>query len=135
MTEVTQNTNNETNNETAGEKKPKLTRAQKLQKFIDNAANFEQKLADAKAELASITELANVGVGSEVVIKLGRKFKDKDTTRYVKAVVIGEKDEDGKRLFKVTYGTGFDADVATVDGSALSLNFPEGYETAGTAAE
>lgn len=105
----------------------KLTREQKLRAKYDLLVARITKDTDTAKEVAdeinSIAALAAIGVGSAVVVKLGRKFsEEKDTTRFVPGVVIGVKeDEDGSKLFKVQHGEGFDADIATVTGAALSL--------------
>ena len=104
----------------------KLTREEKLVAKLNQLAariNADtEKYNEVKAELDNIAALAAIGQGSAVVVKLGRKFADKDTTRYVNGVVIGVKEEDdGSKLYKVSYGTGFDADIAVVTGAALSL--------------
>ena len=104
----------------------KLTREQKLrakyEAIVARIAKDNETVAELAAEINSIAALAAIGVGSAVVVKLGRKFADKDTTRSVDAVVIGVKEEeDGSKLYKVSYGVGFEADVAVVGGAALSL--------------
>lgn len=114
---------------------PKLTREEKLTAKLNALAariNADtEKYNDLKAELDSIAALAAITVGSAVVVKLGRKFADKDTTRFENAVVVGVKeDEDGSKLYKVQYGEGFDAEIATVTGAALSLPVPEGEAAA-----
>ena len=114
---------------------PKLTREEKLTAKLNALAariNADtEKYNDLKADLDSIAALAAITVGSAVVVKLGRKFADKDTTRFENAVVVGVKeDEDGSKLYKVQYGEGFDAEIATVTGAALSLPVPEGEAAA-----
>lgn len=104
----------------------KLTREQKLSAQLDTLRKRieadTEKFNNIAAELNNIAALAAIGAGSAVVVKLGRKFADKDTTRYESGVVIGVKEEeDGSKLYKVSYGTGFDADIAVVTGAALSL--------------
>lgn len=103
-----------------------LTREQKLAAKIDalktRITADTVKVNELVAEYNNIAALAAIGVGSAVVVKLGRKFADKDTTRFENAVVVGVKEEeDGSKLYKVSYGSGFDADLATVTGAALSL--------------
>lgn len=104
-----------------------LTREQKLTKKLEalNAriAKDTEAAVEVAAELNSLVALAAVDVGSDVVIKLGRKFSDeKDTTRFVAGTVIAvQEDEDGSKKFKVLHGTGFEADVAIVTGAQLSL--------------
>lgn len=103
-----------------------LTREQKLTKMYNLlVARINKDTENASAliaEINSIAALAAIQTGSAVVVKLGRKFADKDTTRFENAVVIGVKEEeDGSKLYKVSYGSGFAADVAVVTGAALSL--------------
>lgn len=112
-----------------------LTREEKLRaKYATLVARIEKDTASAQevaAEINSIAALAAIGVGSAVIVKLGRKFADKDTTRFEAATVIGVKEEeDGSKLFKVSYGSGFDADVAVVTGAALSLPAADPVEVA-----
>ena len=104
----------------------KLTREEKLvaklNQLVARINADTEKYNEVKAELDNIAALAAIGQGSAVVVKLGRKFADKDTTRFEQGVVIGVKEEDdGSKLYKVSYGTGFDADIAVVTGAALSL--------------
>lgn len=112
--------------ETTAQVAVKLTREQKLAAKLETLRKrIEKDTADYNelaAELNNIAALAAIGVGSAVVVKLGRKFADKDTTRFENGVVIGVKEEeDGSKLYKVSYGVGFDADIAVVTGAALSL--------------
>lgn len=73
------------------------------------------KLDELIAERDNAERLASVGSGTKVSIKLGRKFKDKDTTRVEVGVVIAVKEEeDGTKLLKVQVGEGFDAEFVTV---------------------
>lgn len=103
-----------------------MTREQKLQAkyemLVKRIAADTEKANEIAAELNSAAALAAVDVDSEVIVKLGRKFKDNDTTRYVNAVVKGVKvEEDGTKLYKVQYGIGFDAEIAVVGAAAISL--------------
>lgn len=106
---------------------PKLTRAEKLAARIElltkRIATDNEALVEANTELANLSLLASIGAGSAVTIKIGRKFADKDTTRFVQGVVLGVKeDEDsGAKSYKVSYGEGFEADIAVVNSSAISL--------------
>lgn len=103
---------------------PKLTYAEKRAKR--HAFLYARIMADT-AEYNNLTNeinnaeaLKNLGIGSVITIKQGRKFADKDTTRIVKATVIGKQDqEDGSTLYKVSYGEGFDADVAVINAGAI----------------
>lgn len=116
----------------------KLTREQKLSAQLDTLRKRieadTEKFNTLVAELNNIAALAAIGAGSSVVVKLGRKFADKDTTRFENGVVIGVKEEeDGSKLYKVSHGVGFEADIAVVTGAALSL--PVFEESAPVAAE
>lgn len=107
----------------------KLTREQKLVAKLNVLAGRINKDTESyneiKAELDNIAALAAIAVGSVVIVKLGRKFADKDTTRFEQGVVVGVKEEeDGSKLYKVQYGEGFDADIAVVTGGSLSLPTP-----------
>lgn len=118
--------NAQVENTTVAAEAVKLTREQKLRAKLEvlNARILKdtETANEVAAEINSIAALAAIGVGSNVVVKLGRKFADKDTTRFENAVVVGVKEEeDGSKLFKVSYGVGFDADIATVTGASLSL--------------
>lgn len=105
----------EVTNEVQTEAKPKLTRAEKLiarsevlRKRIEADTAEYNEVAN---ELNNLAALANVAIGTKVVIKLGRA----ETARVLDAVVVGVKDEeDGSKKYKVQYGTGFDADLATI---------------------
>lgn len=112
-----------------------LTREQKLtakyNSLVARIAKDSETANDLAAEINNIAALAAICTGSAVIVKLGRKFADKDTTRFEPAVVIGVKEEeDGSKLYKVSYGSGFDADVAVVTGAALSLPAVEPVEVA-----
>lgn len=104
----------------------KLTREEKLRAKYNTLVARIQKDTESAQELAqeinNIAALAAITVGSAVTIKLGRKFADKDTTRFEQGVVVGVKEEeDGSKLYKVSYGVGFDADIAVVTGGSLSI--------------
>lgn len=108
----------------------KLSREEKLVAKLNTLAARINKDTESyneiKAELDNLAAHAAIDVGSAVVIKLGRKFADKDTTRFELGTVIGVKEEeDGSKLYKVSYGVGFDADIAVVTGAALSLPVPD----------
>lgn len=118
---------NTTVNADTSSETPKLTRAEKLHAKLESLRNRinadTEKFNEIAAELNNIAALAAIGVGSVVVVKLGRKFsEEKDTTRFVTATVTGVKeDEDGAKQYKVMYGEGFDAEIAVVSGGQLSL--------------
>lgn len=101
---------------------PKLTRREKLVvKYNDLAAKhtaLTAALTALAAEINGIDRLANVLEGTAVFITIGKGDKAKE----VEGVVAGVRDEeDGSKTYKVTYGTGFDADVAVVKAGALRL--------------
>lgn len=77
-----------------------------------------EELNELANEINNIDALASVGVGSEVLITVGRGEESKE----VLATVIGVKEEeDGSKVFKATYGTGFDADIAVVKAGRVKL--------------
>ena len=117
MSELNTNTAAET---TAPE--VKLTRREKLLAQYTTAfakhAELAAKLQELAAEINSIDALAAVTVGSVVIVTVGRG----DDAKEVEASVIGvREEEDGSKTYKVTYGSGFDADIAVVKGNKLKL--------------
>ena len=100
----------------------KLTRREKLLAQYNTAANkraeLAAKLSEIASEINSIDALAAVHVGSVVIVTVGRG----DDAKEVEASVIGvREEEDGSKTYKVTYGSGFDADIAVVKGNKLKL--------------
>ena len=119
MSELNTNTAAET---TAAPEAVKLTRREKLLAQYNTAvakhAELAVKLQELAAEINSIDALAAVTVGSVVVVTVGRG----DDAKEVEATVIGvREEEDGSKTYKVTYGSGFDADIAVVKGNKLKL--------------
>ena len=119
MSELNTNTAAETTAATEG---VKLTRREKLLAQYNTAfakhAELAAKLQELAAEINSIDALAAVTVGSVVVVTVGRG----DEAKEVEATVIGvREEEDGSKTYKVTYGSGFDADIAVVKGNKLKL--------------
>ena len=119
MSELNTNTAAET---TAAPEAVKLTRREKLLAQYNAAfakhAELAAKLQELAAEINSIDALAAVTVGSVVVVTVGRG----DEAKEVEANVIGvREEEDGSKTYKVTYGSGFDADNAVVKGNKLKL--------------
>lgn len=119
MSELNTNTAAET---TAAAEGVKLTRREKLLAQYNTAfakhAELAAKLQELAAEINSIDALAAVTVGSVVVVTVGRG----DEAKEVEATVIGvREEEDGSKTYKVTYGSGFDADIAVVKGNKLKL--------------
>lgn len=69
-------------------------------------------------EIGTIDALASIGEGSAVVVAIGKG----ETARSVSGVVLAvREEEDGTKLYKVQYGTGFDADITVVKAGKLSL--------------
>lgn len=119
MSELNTNTAAET---TTAAPEVKLTRREKLVAQYNTAfskhAELAAKLQELAAEINSIDALAAVTVGSVVVVTVGRG----DASLEVEAHVIGvREEEDGSKTYKVTYGSGFDADIAVVKGNKLKL--------------
>lgn len=119
MSELNTNTAAET---TAAAEGVKLTRREKLLAQYNTAfakhADLAAKLQELAAEINSIDALSAVTVGSIVVVTVGRG----DEAKEVEASVIGvREEEDGSKTYKVTYGSGFDADIAVVNGNKLKL--------------
>lgn len=93
----------------------KKTIAEKIEALEKRVENDTAKLEELIAERDNAERLAGVGPGTHVTIKLGRKFKDKDTTRVVPGIVVAVKeDDDGDKLLKVQVGDGFDAEYVIV---------------------
>lgn len=114
--------NTNTAAETTAAPEVKLTRREKLLAQYNTAfakhAELAAKLQELAAEINSIDALAAVTVGSVVVVTVGRG----DEAKEVEASVIGvREEEDGSKTYKVTYGSGFDADIAVVKGNKLKL--------------
>ena len=114
--------NTNTAAETTAAPEVKLTRREKLLAQYNTAfakhAELAAKLQELAAEINSIAALAAVTVGSVVVVTVGRG----DDAKEVEARVIGvREEEDGSRTYKVTYGSGFDADIVVVKGNKLKL--------------
>lgn len=117
MSELNINTTETTN---APEVKP--TRREKLvvqyNTVLNKHSELAAKLAELVEEINSIDALAAVDVGRTVIISVGKG----DEAKEVEASVIGvREEEDGSKTYKVTYGSGFDADIAVVKGSKLKL--------------
>lgn len=105
----------ETTNAAPEVTKPKLTRVEKLQA---RAVLLQKRIAEDTLEyneianeLNNLAALANLAAGTTVTIRIGRA----DTAREVVGLIAGVKDEeDGSKKYKVTYGSGFDADIVVV---------------------
>lgn len=99
----------------------KLTVAEKIAVLKARIEADTAKIAELESGAETEQRLAGVTVGSVVVVKFGRKFsEEKDTTRFVEAEVIAMKEDGDDTLYKVQYGEGFDAEIATVKGHAIT---------------
>lgn len=108
--------------ETTNAPEVKLTRREKLvaqyNTVLTKHTELAAKLAELVEEINSIDALAAVDVGHTVIISVGKG----DEAKEVEASVIGvREEEDGSKTYKVTYGSGFDADIAVVKGNKLKL--------------
>lgn len=93
----------------------KKTLAEKIEALELRIESDTAKLAEFIAERDNAERLAGVAAGTHVTVKLGRKFKEKDTTRVVPGIVVAVKeDDDGDKLLKVQVGDGFDAEYVIV---------------------
>lgn len=93
----------------------KKTIAEKIEALEKRVENDTAKLEELIAERDNAERLAGVGAGTHVTVKLGRKFKDKDTSRVVPGIVVAVKeDDDGDKLLKVQVGDGFDSEYVIV---------------------
>ena len=72
----------------------KKTIAEKIEALEKRVENDTAKLEELIAERDNAERLAGVGAGTHVTVKLGRKFKDKDTTRVVPGIVVAVKEDD-----------------------------------------
>ena len=98
----------------------KKTLPEKIEALEKRIADDSEKLAELIAERDNADRLSGAVAGTHVSIKLGRKFKDKDTTRVVSGVVVAVKeDDDGDKLLKVQIGDGFDAEYVVVGLGAI----------------
>ena len=93
----------------------------KYNKLFAKRKEIDEELAAIVGEVSAIDALVRIGVGTKVIISVGKGEAAKDVLAEVIAV---REDEDGKAL-KVAYGTGFDADVAVVKASKVRLPVAE----------
>jgi len=111
MTDAIQNNSPET----VAVSEPKLTQREKLMlkytKLADKAAALTTEINAVVNEISEIDKLDSITVGTQVIVSIGKG----EAASEVVAVVVGVKDdEDGSKVYKVQYGTGFDADIAVV---------------------
>lgn len=115
----------------------------KLTKAQETAANLAEKLADQQNLLANLAAIEALGVGSSIVVTVGRAETKQKLVGEIVAVKPGEvtiegEGEDarevvGDRLFKVKVsrtGDDFDAEFVTVPESKVELPATEAAEGA-----
>lgn len=85
---------------------------------------LQSKLVDLQAELAVATAAETLEIGATYAIKQGKG----DTATVVDAVLVAQKQEEGKIIYRFMYGEGFDAKFAT--GSARMIVWPEADDEA-----
>lgn len=124
--------NAQVENTTVATVAPKLSRGEKLVKQIETlkarVLADTAKVNELIAEFNSIAALEAVAANTRVVIQIGRKFADKDTTRQVEGTVLGVQEDEatGSKRYKVAFGSGFDADFAVVGSSGIVKVLAEG---------
>lgn len=100
-------------------KKPLRQRlSEKYAALYEKYEKIAAELQELAQEIGAIDALASIGEGSAVVVAIGKG----ETARSVNGVVLAvREEEDGTKLYKVQYGTGFDADITVVKAGKLSL--------------
>lgn len=119
MSEIINAASNETS---APATEPKLTPRerlmQKYNKLAAKATDLSTEITKVVAEIAEIDALDSIDVGAAVFVTMGKG----EEAREVPATVIAVKlDDDGSKVYKVQYGTGFDADITVVRAGKIKL--------------
>lgn len=101
---------------------PKLTPREKLlekyNKLNKKATALATEITAVVQAINEIDAIAAIGEGTAVLITVGKG----EEAQEIPGVVVGVKeDEDGGKVFKVQYGTGFDADIAVVKHGRIKL--------------
>lgn len=101
---------------------PKLTPREKLlakyNKLNEKATALAAEITAVVQAINEIDAIAAIGEGTAVLITVGKG----EEAQEIPGVVVGVKeDEDGGKVFKVQYGTGFDADIAVVKQGRIKL--------------
>lgn len=109
-------------------KKPLRQRlSDKYAALYEKYEKLAAELQELGQEISAIDALASIGEGSAVVVAIGKG----ETARSVSGVVLAvREEEDGTKLYKVQYGTGFDADITVVKAGKLSLPATSAAEAA-----
>ncbi len=119
----------DTNTQTTENNEPKSAvqlLIEKRERLAVQANQFIAKIQRIDAEIIAVQRVGELAEGSAVKVRLGRA----ETTRVVDAVIVGIKETDGEKQFKVQHGEGFDAEVAVVRTSQLVFNSEEPTEAA-----
>lgn len=97
---------------------PREKLIEKYNKLFAQRKDIDEKLAAIVAEVTAIDTQASVGVGSVVLFSKGKG----EAAVQVEGIVIGARDnEDGTKDLKISYGTGFDADVVVLKASKVKV--------------
>lgn len=100
----------------------KLTAREKLvakyEKLAAKATEISAALIEIVAEINAIDAIASIGEGTAVIITVGKGEDAREVSGYVTGV---KSEEDGSKVYKVAYGSGFDADVAVVKQGRIKL--------------
>lgn len=119
---MTDTLNPELNTEAVATGAPKQTRREKLQAQYEAArAKFDAaaaKVNELVEEINAIDALAAVSEGSPVYVQIGKGEGPQDVPAVVLAV---KEDTDGAKLYKVQYGSGFDANLVVVRAGKLKV--------------
>lgn len=100
----------------------KLTQLEKLNakydKLVIKANALSVEITEVVNAINGIVALASITEGTTVIINIGKG----ETAAEVEGVVIGVKDDAaGVKVYKVQYGSGFDADIAVVKQGRIKL--------------
>lgn len=109
-------------------KKPLRQRlAEKYAALYEKYEKIATELRELVQEIGALDALASIDEGSAVVVTIGKG----EIARSVNGVVLAVREEaDGTKLYKVQYGTGFDADITVVKAGKLSLPTTNAAEAA-----
>lgn len=104
---------------------PKLTPRDRLMvqynKLAAKAADLSAEITKIVDRIAEIDALDSIDVGTAVLITVG---KGEESQELPATVIAVKADEDGSKVYKVQYGTGFDADITVVRAGKIKLPAP-----------
>lgn len=114
-----------TNTNPAAATEVKLTAREKL---VEKYNKLALKASDIAVEITAVVNaikeidaLNSITEGTEVVFITG---KGDDVTETIGSVIGVKEDADGSKVYKVQYGSGFDADIAVVKSNRIKLSVP-----------